>query len=52
MYRNENWKNLQRFRKSSQAFSHKKKSVWDVTVQAILEQNYLIANAGQKVTGI
>lgn len=46
------WKSLQRFRKSSQAFSHKKISVWDVTVQASLEQNYLIANPGQKVTGI
>lgn len=30
----------------------KKISVWDVTVQTSLEQNYLIANAGQKVTGM
>lgn len=26
--------------------------MWDVTVQASLEQNYLIANAGQRVIGI
>jgi len=45
------WKSLQRFRNSCQASSYKKISVWDVTVQASPEQNYLITNAGQRAIG-